>query len=100
MKVEGDASGRLVAAARGAKGELTVLALNQADKPQEVAIRGMPASRAFHVITWNANGEGRLTVGGVAKARAGVYVVTLPPMALSALTSVPSEPLRGEGSSP
>ena len=99
MKVQGEANGRLVAAAKSPKGHMTVLALNQGDEPKEVRIAGLPPDRAFHVITWNANGEGKLTVAGVAKPRGGVYVVTLPPTALSALTSVQSEVLR-EATSP
>ena len=100
LQVKGEAAGALVAAARSPDGEqMTVLALNQTDEPREVSIAGMPQDRTFHVITWNANGEGKLTVGGVAKPRDGAYVVTLAPMALSALTSVQSEVLR-EGTSP
>jgi len=54
----------------------------------------MPLDRAVHVITWNASGKGTSTLGGVAKPREGVYVVTLAPMALSALTTIDTKAVR------
>jgi hypothetical protein len=86
MKVDGAADGCIVAAARGAKGELTVLALNQAETPREIVV-AVPGSAKLNRVTWNHAGDGLLARGGVANLRGGAYVLKLAPLAATALTT-------------
>ncbi|MEA2734129.1 MAG: hypothetical protein QOE14_580 [Humisphaera sp.] len=86
MKVDGSADGCIVAAARGPKGELTVLALNQTDTPRDVSIR-MASRRDLDLISWNQNGDGQLAQRGVVTPQAGAYVFSLPALGLTALTT-------------
>ena len=89
-KVNGQANGCIVAAARSPDGELTVIALNHTDAPLEIRVAGLPKARIF-VITWNADGRGELGSGEMVTPPAGEYRVALPPMGLTALTTT----LRG-----
>jgi hypothetical protein len=92
VAVEGSGDA-LVSAARGPKGELTVLALNTSDKSRDISVAGLPAGKPLNVVTWNGDGAGRLGFGGRVTPQAASHVMTLPPRALIVLTTVATQGL-------
>jgi hypothetical protein len=94
MKVDGDANGRIVAAARGPNGEFTVLALNQIEAPQRIVMNGLPRDRVLYAMGWNDDQLGRLSfAGGGSKFPKGQIVITLPPQGMAVFTTVDPKPL-------
>jgi hypothetical protein len=72
VAVEGTADGVIVSAARGPKGELTVLALNTTREARPVSLTGLPAARPFSAYVWNAAGTGQVGRTSDVTARGGV----------------------------
>ena len=88
MKVDGDADGRIVSAARGPNGEFTVLALNQIEAPQRIVLSGLPRDRELHAMGWNDDQLGRLSFAGAMKLPKGQIVITLPAQGMAVFTTI------------
>jgi hypothetical protein len=83
----------------GPGGELTIVGLDthgralnavSADPPSKYSVGGLPASTAFTLAVWNANGDGTSSIGGtVTTNAAGVARFEVPLQAAFALTTVP-----------
>jgi hypothetical protein len=94
MKIDGQSQDCIVSAARGSASEMTVLALNKSDMPREITIAGLGNDR-YSVVTWNADGTGRIGRAEVSKQSSG-YHFTLPRLALTALTTVDTNALESD----
>jgi hypothetical protein len=86
MKIEGATDGCIISAARGPKGEMTILALNQTERMREITAT-VSDGRSLNAITWNHDGRGEIASGEVATPQAGAYRLSLPPLGLTALTT-------------
>jgi hypothetical protein len=91
VKIDGKAQGCIVSAARGPAGDITVLALNKSNVPRQITIAGL-SDNTYSAVTWNQEGDGRICRAEVAN-QSGVYFVTLPPIGMTALTTVDTQSL-------
>ena len=83
----------------GPNGEITVAGLDthgkelngaSADPPASYSIGGLPPNTAFHLVVWNATGDGTDSVAGtITTGAAGVARFAVPLQAVFALTTAP-----------
>jgi hypothetical protein len=95
LAVDAPPDARLMTAFRGPAGELTVIGLDRDGAQLNTAssttvtylVGGLPPSRAFHLLVWNAVGDATTSDGGTVTADAtGAATVTAPLQAVFALT--------------
>jgi hypothetical protein len=64
VRVEGEADDALVVATRGSNAaEMTVYALNRADRPREITVAGLGPQAKLHTLVWNGDGKGTVAPG-------------------------------------
>jgi hypothetical protein len=96
VAVDGAAEGVLVSAARGPKGELTVLALNTTGEVRAVSLAGLPAAKPLSEYLWNGAGTGRVGRTGDVTAQGGVARdLKLPAGGMAVLTTAAVKGLGG-----
>jgi hypothetical protein len=88
VKIEGESDGKILAATRGPKGELSIYALNCTESPTNASVSGLPAGASFHVTRWNADGRGTLSkLPDVTIAPTAAINLQLAPMEMLALST-------------
>jgi hypothetical protein len=88
MKVTGESDNHLAAAVRSKDGKLTVYLMNRDAKPARLEVGGLADRALLHTIIWNRDGHGELLVGRDMRTNRGAVTVALPPMSVTALTTV------------
>jgi hypothetical protein len=96
--LDGSSGAKLLAAYAGAAGDLTVLGLDSdgaqlndaSGEPVSYSIGGLPPRTAFHLVVWNARGDGQNAIeADVVADPAGVATLSVPQQAVFSLTTMP-----------
>ena len=84
----GTSGAKLITPLRGPKGELTLFVMSTDTAASSVTIGNLPRGTEFKVLDWNADGTGKITVGGRVNAGGdGAVTVETPAEGMVALTT-------------